>query len=112
MPLARLRADAFEGDRLLRPGIWAIGFLADWCPYCRAFVPALESLAGGGAFEVAVGDVTDEESPLWERFSIDVVPTVVVFRDGRPAFRRDGRLGIGLTGDDLRAIRSELKQES
>lgn len=106
--MERLGAEAFEGDQLRRRGTWAICFLADWCPFCHAFEPAFGSLAGGGAFEIAIGDVTDESSSLWERFNIDVVPTVVVFRDGKAVFRRDGRLGVGLSSTDLKAIRNAL----
>jgi thioredoxin 1 len=106
--MERLGPDAFDGDRLRRPGTWAVAFSADWCPYCRRFVADLERLAGTGPFEVAMGDLTDEDSPLWEQFRVDVVPTVVVFRDGAPSFRRDGVLGHGLTADDLHQIRAAL----
>jgi thiol-disulfide isomerase/thioredoxin len=106
--MERLAADAFEGDHLRRPGTWAVAFLADWCPFCRAFAPKFDALAGGGSFHVARGDVTDEASPLWDVFHLEVVPTVVVFRDGVPGFRRDGQLGRGLSDTDLAAIRAEL----
>jgi thioredoxin 1 len=108
VPVQRIHADAFEGERLLRSGTWAVAFLADWCPFCRSFEPTFESLAGTGPFELAVGDVTDEENPLWERFSLEVVPTVVVFRDGLPTFRRDGTLGRGLSENDVRELRADL----
>ncbi len=106
--LERLEADAFDGTRLRRSGTWAVAFLADWCPFCRAFAPRFERLAGTGSFQIAMGDVTDEASPLWDAFGIDVIPTVVIFRDGAPGFRRDGALGRGLSDSDLAAIRAEL----
>jgi thioredoxin 1 len=106
--MERLGADAFEGDHLRRSGTWAVAFLADWCPFCRAFAPKFDALAGGGSFQVARGDVTDYDSPLWETFHIEVVPTVVVFREGVPGFRRDGVLGRGLSDTDLAAVRAEL----
>lgn len=101
--MERIGPDAFDGERLRRPGTWVIGFLADWCPFCRAFRPKLEALATAG-HAVALADLTDEENPLWERFGVEVVPTVIVFRDGATVFRRDGRLGRGLGETDLEAI--------
>jgi len=106
--MERIGPEAFEGTRLRRPGIWAVAFLADWCPFCRAFAPRLEELAKRGPFQIVRADVTQEESPLWDRFGIEVVPTVVVFRDGVPTLRRDGRLGRGLSDADLNAIEDAL----
>jgi len=41
-------------------------------------------------------DISDDDNPLWEMFGISIVPTVVVFKDGQPVFRRDGVQGRGL----------------
>ncbi len=104
VPVDRLGASAFRGPRLGRPGTWTIAFLADWCPYCRAFAPHFAAL-DGSISRFAIADVTDEESPLWDQFSIEVVPTVIIFRDGRAAERFDGQPGAGLGPDDLDRIR-------
>jgi thioredoxin 1 len=104
--LERLDARAFEGGKLRRSGTWAVVFLAEWCPFCREFGPLFASLANEA--KVAVGDLTDMESPLWEEFAVEVVPTVVVFRDGTAIFRRDGVLGEGLGARDLVAVRAAL----
>ncbi len=104
--MEKLQADAFAKDRLLRKGTWVVAFLADWCPFCRRFLPEFSALEGGNEFRTAVGDVTSEESPLWEDFRVDVVPTLVVFRDGRPVFRVDGILGSGAPPGGLEAARS------
>ena len=106
--MERIGPDAFEGDRLLRRGTWAVAFLADWCPFCRAFAPKFEALAGSGPFQIAVADVTDENSPLWERFEVEVVPTLLAFRDGKSIFRRDGHLGRGLAPGDLADLEKAL----
>lgn len=107
--MERLGPEAFEENRLRRAGTWAVAFLADWCPYCRAFAPEFEALQGSGPFEVAVADLTEEESPLWEDFRVEVVPTVIAFRDGRAIFRRNGILGQGLSTADLTALRGALR---
>lgn len=105
VPLERLGPESFRGPELCRTGTWAIAFLADWCPYCRTFAPEFARLSGYG-FDLAVADVTSEQSPLWDRFEIEVVPTVIVFRDGNVVFRADGRYMEGLDSNDLAAIRA------
>jgi thioredoxin len=101
----RVGAEAFDGHRLRRTGTWVVAFLADWCPFCRAFEPQFEELAARSGPSLLIADVSDESSPLWERFGLDVVPTVVVFRAGEPMFRADGVLGQGLDDRALAGAR-------
>ncbi len=101
--LPRVGPEAFDGRRLLRPGVWAVAFLADWCPYCRRFAPEFAGRAGPG-LQLAVADLTDEASPLWERFDVEVVPSVIVFRNGETALRIDGRPMEGLHAEDLQRV--------
>ena len=58
--------------------------------------------------EKAMGDVTDEESALWDDFELNVVPTMVLFRDGEAVWRRDGIRRVGLNGADIDALRAAL----
>ena len=105
----RVGPEAFDGVRLRRSGTVAVAFLADWCPFCHAFAPEFSALAPPGSPALLVADVTSEDSPLWDRFEVDVVPTVVVFREGTPILRADGVAGEGLGPDDLRSIRAALR---
>jgi thioredoxin 1 len=106
--MERVGPGAFEGERLRRSGTWAILYLADWCPFCRDFAPTFEAAAGSGAFQIATADLTDEDSPLWDIFRIDVVPTIIAFREGKIIFRRDGRLGRGLAPPDVTALKAAI----
>lgn len=54
-------------------------------------------------------DISDTEDPLWEAFEIKVVPTVIVFKEGQPVFRRDGILGRGLSRKALEETVEEMK---
>jgi len=96
----------FDGLRLNRPGAWAVAFLADWCPFCREFRPLFEAFEGTGPFQTAVADLTDDENPLWERFGIEVVPSLIAFVDGRPTLRVDGISMEGLGPRDLERLRA------
>jgi len=101
-----LPASEFQRNRLNRKGTWAVAFLAGWCPFCRRFFPEFASLDGSPGFRVAVADLTSEQSPLWDLFGIEVVPAVVVFRDGRPVFREDSEPGVGLPTDIVERVRA------
>ncbi len=100
------REGDFEGTRLRRDGLWAVAFLADWCPFCHRFRPEFERVSEGA---LAVVDLSDVESPLWDRFGVEVVPTVLVFRDGDVVLRADGRAGRGLASSDLDRVRAALR---
>lgn len=97
----RIGPEAFVGERLARPGVVLVGFLADWCPVCRAFEPELIRFADERSLRLLIADMTSEETPLWDRFGIEIVPTIIVFRDGAQVFRADGAPGVGLGAADL-----------
>lgn len=109
--MERLSASDFTDKHLDRPGRWAVCFLADWCPFCQDFRPKFEAFTPPANVRMARVDVTDLESPLWERFGVDVVPTLATIIDGELTWRRDGLLGRGLSEKDLadldRALRSK-----
>ncbi len=102
---ARIGEAEFLGRRLDRPGTWIVAFLADWCPFCRSFEPEFAALSTGGSFGLLVADMTSMSTPLWETFEIEIVPTLVVFRDGLAIHRADGVAGEGLGGADLEEAR-------
>jgi thioredoxin-like negative regulator of GroEL len=102
----RLTAADFDGQRLRREGDWGVCFSADWCPFCRSFVKHFEAIEPLRDFHTAIGDLTDTDSPLWELFSIDVVPTMIAFRNGESIRRWDGILGSGLRLQDADALRA------
>jgi len=105
--IPRLGLEDFKGQTLERDGDWAVCFAADWCPYCRAFLTRFAELkeeAATRGFDLAMGDMEDYESPLWDQFDLEVVPVLVAFRDGKIIWRRDGAPGVGLEEKDLEAL--------
>jgi thioredoxin 1 len=92
-----LKESDFSGARLNRPGTIAVAFVADWCGFCRRFLRIWQPFEPRSPVPLAVADASDDDGPLWSDFDIQVVPTIVVFRDGKPVWRKDSRLGVGLS---------------
>ena len=60
-------------------------FYASWCPPCRMLTPVLDRLAEEFAGQVDIVKVNiDEERSLADYYRISAVPTLILFRDGRP----------------------------
>ncbi len=94
-------------DKLSRSERTAVLFYADWCPYCRAFKPKFEAYAKKTKTELAEANISDEGDPLWDKFRVEVIPTVVVFSRGKQVARADGKAGIGLGEADLERVLKE-----
>jgi thioredoxin-like negative regulator of GroEL len=78
-------------------------FYASWCPYCRNFLAVFEKNATKGGFNLALRvKVDDYANPLWDDYSIRVVPTVIFFDEGKVCRRLNGRFGQGLSEKQLK----------
>ena len=61
-------------------------FWAPWCVYCRRIGPAYEKIAQEYGDRLVIGQVNiDEEQALAAKNKIEVVPTLILFKDGQAA---------------------------
>ena len=69
------------------------------CPYCRAFEPRFLDFAKSSSEDYALLRVKldDPQDPLWEKYDIIAVPTVIAFSRGKIIARADSILALGLS---------------
>lgn len=82
--------------------VYALFTLMD-CPFCTRFKPIFDkySKSGGAKFiEVVLSD----DSPLWNEYGIEYVPTIILFKDGKIIARKDSPSMVGLSEDDFKEL--------
>jgi thioredoxin 1 len=75
-------------------------FYASWCPFSQKFLPTFEKYAKDKPL-TCLRIVTDDKPSLCEKYSIDVVPTVLLFEKGKVRKRLDAVPGAGLNEKQL-----------
>ncbi|CAM4263244.1 thioredoxin [Erysipelothrix inopinata] len=74
-----------------KDGIVLVDFYADWCGPCKMISPILAELSEtlDGKAKIVKVDV-DAEGELAQRFDVMSIPTLVLFKDGKPVDRKTG----------------------
>jgi hypothetical protein len=55
--------------------------------------------------------INDDDDPLWDRFSINAVPTLIAFDGDEIISRRDSKMGVGLNKTDIDSILKEIGEK-
>lgn len=81
----------FEDEVLKSESPVLVDFWATWCGPCRMLAPTVSAVAEKFAGKVKVCKVDiDENIPLAEKYGIEVIPTLVVFKGGKEQSRKMG----------------------
>ena len=68
-----------------------VDFWATWCGPCRMIAPNVAQIAEEHTTDLVVGKVNvDEEAELAEEFGIRSIPTLILFRNGKPVAQSIG----------------------
>ena len=100
--------DSERLDKLLSSGQKTVAmFYADWCPFCKKFKPVFESVKS--KYKKIQLELNEDENPMWDKFAISAVPTVIAFEGNKIVARKDARMGVGLEKSDIDSLLQELK---
>jgi thioredoxin 1 len=70
-----------------------VDFWAEWCGPCKMIAPALEELADEFAGKLTVAKVDIDNNPLSpNQFAVRGIPTLILFKDGKPLATQVGSL--------------------
>jgi thioredoxin 1 len=62
-----------------------VDFWAEWCGPCKMITPVLEEISIEQSGKAVIAKLNIDESPeLAARYGIKAIPTLIVFKDGKP----------------------------
>ena len=83
----------FEADVLNSETPVLVDYWAEWCGPCKMIGPALEELAGEFSGKLTVAKVDIDSNPMSPNdYAVRGIPTLILFKDGKPAATQVGAL--------------------
>ena len=80
-----LTKENFENEVLRSDKTVLVDFWASWCGPCKMTAPIVSEIAEDHSDTVKVGKINvDDEPELAALFRIESIPTLMVFRNGKP----------------------------
>jgi thioredoxin 1 len=87
---------------IVHNGVVLVDFWATWCEACGAQEMILEELAAANA-QMTIAKVNIDHNPKSAaRYGVKVVPTLILFKDGRPLMRFIGVQGKNTLSEAVR----------
>ncbi len=68
-----------------------VDFWAEWCGPCKMIAPALEEIAGALGDKIDILKLNIDENPETPgQYGVRGIPTMVLFKDGKPVAQKVG----------------------
>jgi thioredoxin 1 len=99
---------SFEEEVLQSDKAVIVDFWAEWCGPCHAVAPVLDRIVEESNGDIKLVKVNIDEQPaLSQRFGVQSIPMMILFKNGEPAAAAVGaqpkpalEKALGLTGTD------------
>ena len=89
--VAEVTDGSFEADVLAADRPVLVDFYADWCQPCKRIAPVVEQVAAENADRLRVGKLDIQANMATaQRFGVMSVPTLILFKAGRPVLQLTG----------------------
>jgi thioredoxin 1 len=86
--------DSFSNDVLSSSTPVLVDFWATWCGPCKMIAPVLEEIASEKAGSLTIAKLDVDANPGTARdFQVVSIPTLILFKDGKPVKRIVGTKG-------------------
>ncbi len=78
-----------------------VDFKADWCGPCKMMAPVLKQVKQNFKDQIKILKIDIDQNPtVAQRFDVKGVPTLILFKQGKPVWRQSGVLQV----NDLIAV--------
>ncbi|HYG74717.1 MAG TPA: thioredoxin [Planctomycetota bacterium] len=87
-------AATFESEVLAHKGVVVVDFWASWCAPCRLIAVTLKELSSELPPSVKLANIdVDKNTELAKKWEVDLLPTLMLFKDGKKADQLEGARG-------------------